>query len=375
MSLTRQFHTDMANPEKATPLVQSRLGLLITSACLVPAVLGGLQEYMQGRISGDGPQWQQVVFQAAEWLFLGALTPIVYLLGKRFPISPKWKLSVFVHAGGALLLCFGWASLGILLGTVLNIFPAGGPLREAFPRWFLISLPYSVFMYFTELGCVYAVAYFVEARKREAQASRLEAQLAEARLGALRMQLNPHFLFNSLNALAVLVRDKRTENASRMLELLSDVLRRVLRADEEQLVPLDTELAFLKQYLAIEEVRFADRLRIQWSIDPRTQRVQVPTFILQPIVENAIRHGIGKRADSGLIRVSASIVGDQLMLVVEDDGSGMRNTELDVEGVGLSNTRKRLQALFGNAGRLTISSEVGHGTRVAIYIPFKEEIL
>ena len=109
------------------------------------------------------------------------------------------------------------------------------------------------------------------------------------------MQLNPHFLFNSLNALAVLVRDKRTEDASRMLELLSDVLRRVLRADEEQLVPLDMELAFLKQFLAIEEVRFSDRLRIQWSIDPRTQKVQVPTFILQPIVENAIRHGIAKR--------------------------------------------------------------------------------
>ena len=193
MSLVCKFHSDMANPEKATLPVRRRIGLLITSACLVPAVLGGLQQYMQGRISGDESQWQQILFQAAEWLFLGALTPIVYLLGKRFPISPKWKLPVLVHAGGAMLLCFGWASLGILLGTVLNIFPAGGPLHESFPRWFLISLPYSVFMYFTELGCVYAVAYFVEARKREAQASRLETQLAEARLGALRMQLNPHF--------------------------------------------------------------------------------------------------------------------------------------------------------------------------------------
>jgi two-component system, LytTR family, sensor kinase len=374
MSLARQFHTDMANPEKTTLPVRRRLGLLITAACLVPAALGGLQQYMQGRISGHGSQWQQVVFQAAEWLFLGALTPIVYLLGKRFPLSPnRWKLAVLIHVGGALLLCFGWASLGILLGTLLDIFPAGGPLRESFPRWLLISLPNSVFLYFTELGCIYAVAYFVEARKREAQASRLATQLAEARLGALRMQLNPHFLFNSLNALAVLVREKRTEDASRMLELLSDVLRRALRADEEQLVPLDAELEFLKQYLAIEEVRFSDRLRIQWSIDARTRRAQVPTFILQPIVENAIRHGIAKRADSGLIRVSASIVGDQMLLVVEDDGSGMRNTDENVEGVGLSNTRKRLEALFGNAGRLTISSKVGHGTRVAIYMPYAQE--
>ena len=292
--------TDMADSGTARLPIRRRLALLITGACLVPAVLGGLQQYMQGHMFDNGAQWKQVVFQGCDWLFLGAITPIVYLFAKRFPFSPsRWKPAVAIHIAGALLLCFGWASLGIILGTLLDIFPAGGPLSESLPRWVLISLPSSVFIYFTVLGCIHAVAYFGEARNREAQASRLATQLAEAHLGALRAQLHPHFLFNSLNTAAVLVREKRTEDASRMLELLSDVLRRVLQADEDHLVSLETELAFLRQYLAIEEVRFSDRLKIEWFIEPRAQKAQVPTFILQPIVENAIRHGIAKLADSG----------------------------------------------------------------------------
>jgi LytS/YehU family sensor histidine kinase len=121
-------------------------------------------------------------------------------------------------------------------------------------------------MYFAVLGCVYAFSYFIEAREREAHALRLAAQLAEARLEALRMQLNPHFLFNSLNAIAVLVRDQNTAAASRVLELLGDILRRVLRSEQSHEIELGEELRFVEEYLAIEQVRFSDRLRVQWSI-------------------------------------------------------------------------------------------------------------
>ena len=159
-----------------------------------------------------------------------------------------------------------------------------------------------------------------------------------------------------------------------MLELLSDVLRRVLQADEDHLVSLETELAFLKQYLAIEEVRFSDRLKIEWSIEPGALVAQVPTFILQPIVENAIRHGIAKLADSGLIVISAAIDGSDLILVVEDDGTGMDNPDRAHEGVGLSNTRKRLEALFGSAGQLRMESKEGRGTRVSIRMPYTEGV-
>jgi two-component system LytT family sensor kinase len=363
----------MALSENTKLPLRPYLVFFLPLAILLPAFLDGLQQYVRGRVYG-GLQWRQVGFHAGEWLLFGALTPIVYVLGRRFPLSPvRWGRTVVVHLAGSLLLCTGGASLGIALGTVLRTSPAIGPVRESLPRWFLISLPYAVSMYFAELVCIYAVAYFVESRNREAQASRLSTQLAEARLDALRAQLNPHFLFNSLNALAVLVREKRTADASRMLELLSDVLHRVLRSNEGHVVSLGAELAFLRQYLSIEEVRFSDRLRVEWFIEPRSEAVQVPTLILQPLLENAIQHGIARRADSGLIRISTLIIGHRLRISIEDDGLGMENAQLASEGVGLSNTRERLAALFGDAAALSIDSELGRGTRVLIELPFSGE--
>jgi LytS/YehU family sensor histidine kinase len=217
------------------------------------------------------------------------------------------------------------------------------------------------------LGCVYAFTYFLEAREREAHASRLAAQLAEARLGALRTQLNPHFLFNSLNALAVLVREPNTPAASRMLELLGDVLRQVLRTDQPHEIPLADELRFVEQYLAIEQVRFSDRLRVAWSIDEQARAALVPGFVLQPIVENAIKHGVAKRADAGRIEITARVVDSMLELAVRDDGVGMAATQR--EGVGLSNTRERLRTLYGHDATVTIIAPPDGGTLVTLRLP------
>jgi hypothetical protein len=220
-----------------------RIRLVIAAACIVPAILDAASTWLQAILVGDEPKWENVVFQGVEWLFLGALTPITWYLAKRFPLRrDRWPRALAAHFAGALALCLGWASLGVLLGHILDRFP-----KNAYLTWVLISVPWSVFMYFTVLGCVYAFQYFAEARERETQATRLAAQLAEARLGALRMQLNPHFLFNSLNALAVLVRDRNTTGASRMLELLGDVLRQVLRTDQPHQVPLARERRFVEQ--------------------------------------------------------------------------------------------------------------------------------
>jgi LytS/YehU family sensor histidine kinase len=165
-----------------------------------------------------------------------------------------------------------------------------------------------------------------QAQDRETQAARLTAQLAEARLGALRMQLNPHFLFNSLNAITVLVRDQNTVAASRILELLSDVLRLVLRAEGSPETRLSTELHFLDRYLAIEQVRFSDRLRTRVEVDATIRRAAVPRFILQPLVENAVRHGIARRRDAGALEIAAQRDGDTLMLTVRDNGPGLGRT-------------------------------------------------
>jgi LytS/YehU family sensor histidine kinase len=226
-------------------------------------------------------------------------------------------------------------------------------------------------MYFTVLGCIHAFTYFAEAREREAQASRLAAQLAEARLGALRMQLQPHFLFNSLNALTVLVRDRDTVAASRMLERLGDVLRKVLRSDQPHEIPLRDELQFLEDYLAIEQVRFSDRLRVDWQIEDRTRNALVPGFILQPLVENAIKHGVTKRAEAGRIEIAARVAGDRLELSVRDDGVGMGATQ--AEGVGLANTRERLRTMYGDRATMAFHAPPGGGTEVVLTIPLHVE--
>ena len=350
----------------AERLTGGRIWLLIAAACVIPAVLDAIQSYMQARLEGRPPRWQDMTFQGMEWLFLGALTPITYYLARRFPLRRgRMGSALAAHTVGALVLCVGWASLGVLLGHILNRYPA-----EAYASWLLTTVPWSVFMYFTVLGCVYAFAYFVEAREREAQASRLTAQLAEARLGALRMQLNPHFLFNSLNALSVLVREQNTPGASRMLERLGDVLRQALRTDQPHQIPLAEEIAFLEQYLAIEQVRFSDRLRVQWNVDDRARAALVPSFVLQPIVENAIKHGIAKRAEAGRIEISARVVGDRLELRVRDDGVGMPSPPR--EGVGLSNTRERLHTLYGPDARLDIQAlPGGGGTEVVLTLPLR----
>ena len=354
--------------------IRGNVWLLISSACLVPAALSVLQAYMQAKLTSRYPRWQDLVFQGLDWLVLGALTPIIYYLGKRFPLAHgHWKLPLTVHLVGSLGLCAGWASLGFLAGMVLHTYPAEGPLKIAYFSWALISLPFSVSIYFAVLGCVYAFSYFVEARTREAQASRLTAQLAEAELTALRMQLNPHFLFNSLNALAVLVREHDTTSASRMLELVGDVLHEVLRSDRAHEVPLEDEVKFLEQYLAIEQVRFSDRLRVEWSINPETFGALVPSFMMQPLVENAIKHGVLKRVAAGLIKISARLMEGHLELAVRDDGAGIESSPIR-EGVGLSNTRARLRTLYGDDARLTIKSLPPGGTQVTLLIPFRTGI-
>jgi signal transduction histidine kinase len=345
--------------------VFGRIWLLIPLACLVPATLDALQTVLQARLAGEPVRWGDVVFQGMEWLFLGALTPITYLVARRFPFRRGgWIRSLAVHVGGALALCVGWATLGVLLGELLGRFPAGNYLS-----WLLTSVPWSVFMYFTVLGCVYAFRYFDEARAREAQAAKLTAQLAEARLGALRMQLNPHFLFNSLNALAVLVREQQTAAAARMLERLGDVLRQVLRTDRGHEVPLDEEVRFLEQYLGIEQVRFSDRLRVEWAIDDRARAALVPAFITQPLVENAIKHGVARRANAGLVRIAASVRADLLEITVRDDGVGISPGQ--EEGVGLSNTRERLRTLYGDTATLTLRPAAGGGTEAVVTLPFR----
>jgi LytS/YehU family sensor histidine kinase len=241
-----------------------------------------------------------------------------------------------------------------------------------FAGWIFTTLPFGTGVYFALVGIEHGLAYMAQAHERETQAARLTAQLAEARLGALRMQLNPHFLFNSLNAITVLVRDQNTAAASRMLELLSDVLRLVLRAESSPEARLSAELHFLERYLAIEQVRFSDRLQTRVEVDEATRRAAVPQFILQPLVENALRHGISRRMEAGLLIITARRDGDTLVLTVRDNGPGF-GPVAQATGVGLVNTRARLAALYGDRGSLEIANAAGGGAVVTIRLPYHEK--
>ena len=186
------------------------------------------------------------------------------------------------------------------------------------------------------------------------------------------MQLQPHFLLNSLNAVTVIVRDRDTATATGMLERLGEMLRRVMRTDRPQEVTLSEELDFVRQYLAIEQVRFSDRLRPVFDVATDVLGAAVPEFLLQPLVENAVRHGLARRTAATSLRIAARREGDDLVLSVTDDGPGPDAAEPVAEGVGLGNTRERLATLYGDRASLTLTRTPDGGAMVIVRMPYRE---
>lgn len=345
--------------------------LFVSAAWLGPAILAAFQAYVQGRLGNwQTVTWQVLLWEAGDWLIYAFLTPAVFWVARRFPLERgRIARRIPVHLLASILLCAAWAGAGQLLRW--GLIGQRAPTAHDLIGWFFTSLPFGVAVYFAVLGVEHAVHYFLEARHRETQAARLSAQLAEARLGALRMQMQPHFLFNSLNAISVIVRDRDTGTALRMLEQLSDMLRRIMRSDRPQEVTLADELDFVRQYLAIEEVRFSDRLRPVFSVDPALLSAAVPEFLLQPLVENALRHGLAQRVTATLLRIEARREGDELIITVTDDGPGPGGSAAEPNGgVGLGNTRERLATLYGDRARLELTRTPEGGAAATVRLPY-----
>jgi signal transduction histidine kinase len=315
---------------------------------------------------------------AAEVLAWGAwalLTPLVLWLGRRFPVERgALARGLAVHVPACLLVAA--AHLAFFEYVVL-VFEPFGPERR--PRAFgerfrgraTSQLHIELLVYAATLGLGYAVSYYARFREREMRASQLEAQLAQAQLQALKMQLHPHFLYNTLNGIAGLVRDNRNRAAVDMLAGLSDLLRYTLENAGKQEVPLREEMEFLELYLGIQQMRFPDRLRVEMRVAPETLDALVPNLSLQPLVENAIRHGISQRPTPGTVGVEAARDGERLRVRVYDDGPGLkRNGGAAGGGVGLSNTRERLAQLYGERQRFTLAEREGGGVEAALSIPF-----
>lgn len=332
-----------------------------------------LKEYALARLGGGAAPWRRLAFEFGDWFLCAVLTPPVFLIARRWPLTRvTLARRVPLHLAAALALCVAWAGLGLGFGSLLQG-SWWSPYGMGAVGWLLTTLPFGVAVYFSVLGVEHAAHWLVEARDRATQAARLSAQLADARLAALRGQMQPHFLLNSLNAVTVIVRDRDAATATRMLEQLGDLLRRVLRSGGPPEVTLGEELDFVRRYLAIEQLRFSDRLRPEFAVGPDVLGAAVPEFLLQPLVENALRHGLGGREGAVPISIAARREGDDLVLTVTDEGPGPETSAARPgEGVALSNARERLATMYGGRARIDLVRAPTGGAAAVVRLPYRE---
>ena len=347
--------------------------MLVSLAWLGPAILAAVDALAQQRIWGDPLSLRAALFTSGDWFLYALLTPGVFALARRWPITrPHLARRFVLHVALSLVFCAAWAAAG----TVLKMLIQPDSMKQGVARfamsWFFTTLPFGCAVYLSMVGIEHAIRYFVEARERDLQLARLSEQLTGARLAALQAQVNPHFLFNSLNTITVLVRDGDKATATRVIEQLSDVLRLTLSRTQGNEVTLDEELDLVRQYLAVEQVRFSDRLLPRFAIAPDAATAAVPSFALQHLVENALRHGIAKRTDAGQVTITSRRDGDMLELTVTDDGPGIAPDSAQPSGHGLANTRERLRTLYGERASLEVFPAQTRGTIARLRIPFHE---
>jgi two-component sensor histidine kinase len=286
------------------------------------------------------------------------------------------RAPLLAQAAAAIPLSFGaagvWMAAHNLVLAAWAAWQRGAPSLawRGFPNF--VNTIYYFFVLTAWSVLYFGVQAYLDLQDERERLLRAESLAHEARLRALRLQLNPHFLFNTLNAISTLVADARTAEANRMLSRLSDFLRSTLERTETSEIPLSEEIDFACRYLEIEEVRFGDRLRVEISVAPEAEPALVPPLILQPLVENAVRHAILPRETGGSISIVAAREQDWLTVGVHDDGKGAAETAADKgRGVGLANTRQRLAELYGSRAELSLSPSARGGLAVSIRVPFR----
>jgi hypothetical protein len=355
------------------PYALIRLILGSTGLWLLVAIIWGSQTVLgsnlQGKPVATPAAMRTALLQTLPWI---PVTLAVVLLAQRFPLTRRtWKRHLPLHVAAFLVLVF-LENLLVVLGYVLSqgmALDARMLLQQA-GFWALMRLHVAALVYIAIAAAAQGLAYYRSSRARELELARVEGQLAQARLDALTAQIRPHFLFNTLHTIGQLWRSGRPDEADAMLDHLGALFQRVQDATSRTLVSLDEELETVAAYLAIESARFRDRLHVRIIAEESARGCAVPPLLLQPIVENAVRHGIAVSSMAGNIVVAARIEGERLIIDVDDDGPGPSGaTASRGTGTGLANTRERLAQLFGEGQRLDIGQRAGRGTRVHVEIP------
>jgi two-component system, LytTR family, sensor kinase len=319
--------------------------------------------------------WRTFLSQLAVWLAWVLIAPVALRLRQRWPVERgTLKRALPVHLVAVLLLCAIHSAIALL--TDWLIMQDGQPIPEGqltvlLTYWWVRDLPFCALFYGLILGIDSALDYYRQFRERQLRTSQLEAQLAQAELQMLKMQLHPHFLFNTLNGITGLVRDNDNAAAVQMLVGLSDLLRQTLDNAGKQEVRLGEELEWLELYLKLQQIRFSDRLQVSINAAPETLDALVPNLITQPLVENAIRHGLSPRARPGSVSLSARRVNARLELSVSDDGVGLPEGwhPANSKGVGLLNTEARLRQLYGPDFALEVRNREQGGVEALLTIP------
>lgn len=352
------------------PIWRDRAYVLLALAVLPTGLIANLAYLVGAWADRREVDWPGVGWSMLSCTMWVAVAPVIIVLARRFrpTRSSRWIVLIFFT-----LLCFVLSIAVEVLFTgarvaVRTLAQVDTSLAQEWRAVFgTSSMTANVLLFFCTVAGVWAIEAARASREREQREAQLEARLSETRLQLLRMQLHPHFLFNALNAVSALV-DSDPEAASAMLRKLEDFFRFSVEGGSRQEVPLSEELRFLESYLGIEKARFGERLRVEMDVDEASRELFVPALVLQPLVENAIRHGISPRLQHGCVRIRTRITDGRLVLTVEDDGVGLAGKGIR-EGIGIANTRRRLEYLYGASQELRLDACESGGVRVTVVIP------
>jgi len=353
-----------------------RLAIITTIAWSVITLASASEHllYVQGRLSLL-EVGHSVLLQAPGWAVWGLATAPIIRLTRRLPLT--WPIRLHALAAHVAACLATAAAFTVAYTAAVHAFPFRPGKGLTLPRELWNNLvswsPVLLMAYASLVGIGHALAYAERVRREQAEKAALKTQLVESQLGALRMQLQPHFLFNTLNGVAMLIRGGDPARAVEMIALLGEVLRGLLRTSSDLEAPLASELELLRKYLEIEQIRFGDRLSVAWHVDDEVKSALVPPLILQPVVENALRHGLWPCEEGGALAIAARRSGAELELEVTDQGVGLA-PGFDPErstGVGLANVRGRLTRMYGADAGLEVSAGAARGVRVRIRVPYR----
>jgi signal transduction histidine kinase len=355
-----------------TPIWKSgKAWLLLIGLGATIGLMDASQAYLLFGALGRRVPWRRIlIVDVSYWMTFAALVPAVFFLANRFRLDGPFRLRrILVHTIAA----FAFVLVHFGVAAFINVRPEIG--ETLLTRFFNMLRNYSAgnfLLYWAIVVIFYAMHYYHEVRQRELQAAQLQTSLTEARLQALRSQLNPHFLFNTLNTISVLALKGDQHAVMETLSRLSDLLRATLDDQRPQEIPLSEELGFLDGYLAIQRLRFADRLSVHYDIAPETVDALVPCMILQPLLENAVRHGMSEQGGTANITIRSCRDGDSLRLQVCDKGPGFGYGArvANTRGIGLANTEARLKQLYGIKQEISYGTPDGAGGVVTISVPF-----